>query len=214
MYGAAFSLTVPRSVPAEFSYGQCLSRFQSPAVHSPAVSPSAQVISPPQRQPQSLPSTPRMSLSTQGSLPKPHNTRVGSISTTSSTSSSLRTSVLTSSTDFNAILSTQPKVSQTISSSPSSFMTPMQPMATSIPSTTTSTASAPNYNISLPLAQPLQPRAPQLPPSLTPQPSSFVPPGMNTLLTPSQPAKPQWPSGNTTTKTLSKADWGDFDPLA
>lgn len=166
-------------------------------------------MSPPQKQSLTLPSNTRLSLSNQSSLPKPHNPRSGSTSTAVS-SSSLRSSVLTPSPDFNAISSTPPKIAQS-TSSPSRFMAPMQPISSSIPSTTTQ---APNYNIFLSPAQLQRPVAPQLTPSLAPQPPSFVPPGMNTLLTPSQPAKPQWPTGNNTTKTLSKADWGDFDPLA
>lgn len=68
--------------------------------------------------------------------------------------------------------------------------------------------SGPNYNISLPPAQPLTSASPP-PPLFASQMS------MSGLLAPSRPAQPQWPAtASSGTKQLSKDDWGDFDPLA
>ncbi|KAI0340500.1 kinase-like protein [Trametopsis cervina] len=85
-----------------------------------------------------------------------------------------------------------------------------------------STIPAPNYNISLPptpAVQPslMQPLAPAMPlmsamPAISPQPV-FQPASMSSILAPSKPAQPSW-STNGASKTLSKDDWGDFDPLS
>ncbi|CDO70745.1 hypothetical protein BN946_scf184798.g60 [Trametes cinnabarina] len=68
----------------------------------------------------------------------------------------------------------------------------------------------PNYNITLPPAQPMRPTSTASPPL----PFFAAQMSMNSVLAPSKPAQPQWPGSTNSAKQLSKDDWGDFDPLA
>ncbi|EJF65710.1 other/SCY1 protein kinase [Dichomitus squalens LYAD-421 SS1] len=112
-------------------------------------------------------------------------------------------------------------------SSPFSTTSSMQPMQPSFPTLTPASVGSqtnsfstitqapsfvapvgPNYNITLPPAQPSTSTSPP-PPFFASQMS------MNSVLAPSKPAQPQWPgTTGSSTKQLSKDDWGDFDPLA
>ena len=94
---------------------------------------------------------------------------------------------------------------------------------TALPRTSLSAVPAPNYNISLSATPTMQtppmqaasfaPAMPMMPamPAISPQPA-FAPAPMSNILTPSKPAQPNWSNG--ASKTLSKDDWGDFDPLS
>ncbi|KAI0670456.1 kinase-like protein [Trametes maxima] len=89
------------------------------------------------------------------------------------------------------------------------------------PSPATASAAAPKPLSSTPSIAPSQPAFSAAAP-LQPTTSASSPPppffaaqmSMNSVLAPSKPAQPQWPGAGGTTKTLSKDDWGDFDPLA
>jgi len=123
------------------------------------------------------------------------------------------------STSFDAASSAQPVLPMT--SSPSQYpqqktalSMPMIPQTqrTAPPATVTPPAQqwqAPNYNISLDRSAP---SAPLFASQHTPTQFSS-PHTMSNVLLPSKPAQPQWP-GIQQSKQLSKADWGDFDPLA
>ncbi|EKM55637.1 uncharacterized protein PHACADRAFT_95292 [Phanerochaete carnosa HHB-10118-sp] len=105
--------------------------------------------------------------------------------------------------------------------STSSPLAPQVPAQLLQPSQTISAqANGPNYNISLPPA-PFVPSAPMVPNAplqpvmpLVSSPPLFAAPSVGGVLTPSRPTQPAWSGNNTGPKQLSKADWGDFDPLA
>ncbi|THH10987.1 hypothetical protein EW146_g8196 [Bondarzewia mesenterica] len=210
---------------------------ETPRVASPAVALAVPAIVPLQQLTRSLPSSPRTSSNaiTNGvtsRLPAPHSGGRG-----------LGAKPI-SATSFNSAAFTSTSTSRPPRSSfspTSSIMQPMRPTNTggsSHPSQDQN-AATPNYNINLsemtgnaPLrpsfssfvsTQSIQPSQPQAPnynisfPTMSPSaPAMSSPPllrpGMGDLLTPSKPAQPSW--STTTTKQLSKDDWGDFDPLA
>jgi SCY1-like protein 2 len=115
------------------------------------------------------------------------------------------------------------------------------PLASQAPSRpSTSNAPAPNYNISFnhtpvmsaqPPVMQTTPLAPAMPamssmssmssmPSMSTIPlmsattaQPLAPASMGSILAPSKPTQPTW-SANGNSKTLSKDDWGDFDPLS
>ncbi|KAI0781099.1 kinase-like protein [Trametes elegans] len=176
--------------------------FSSPPPPQPQRTSSFQ-IAPMQPQTQSLPSSPKI----QSSL-NPHATRSSLSRTPGLGAQRIPSSSLTSS------------IFPPDSSPAPSFAAPPKPQspATSFSQPASAFASlgapnpppAPNYNITLPQAQPLQPTT-----STSPPPPFFAAQmSMNSVLAPSKPAQPQWPGAAGTTKQLSKDDWGDFDPLA
>ncbi|KAI0703573.1 other/SCY1 protein kinase [Cytidiella melzeri] len=186
--------------------------FSSQESAQPATSPSlsAQMPSSPPTSP------PPTTVSRPATLPNPSR-GLGAIPTTQTSFNSFSTPPMSR----PSLASQTPRTSMTTSS-------PLVPQA--LPRTSTSTASAPNYNINLsttPVVQApvmqftsLAPAVPALPtmstmstmPAMAPQPP-FAPPSMGSILAPSKPAQPSW-SANGTSKTLSKDDWGDFDPLS
>ncbi|RPD65977.1 other/SCY1 protein kinase [Lentinus tigrinus ALCF2SS1-7] len=197
----------------------------TPAVQTPALSPP--IPPQPQRatstftahtQTQSLPSSPKISSSL-----NPHASRspLGRPGPGLGAARVLSTSFNTSA--FPMESSPSPTLgSGLMASTPSmGLMQPSFPTLT--PSSTASQApafnaapaapSGPNYNITLPLAQPMQPMQPTT--SASPPPPFFASQlSMGGMLAPSKPAQPQWPGTTGGPKQLSKDDWGDFDPLA
>lgn len=196
--------------------------LQTPAATSPANSPPPVAFQPPpQSVTQSLPSSPKLSVSSLGSVSRGRT----------------NTGFASGSTSYN--LSTQKPAPQTRPSFPpqqrSSLSQTQSPIVPAAPMAAPMVPnSGPNYSISLPQAAPMQPLQPSfsalppMQPSFTTQsmapsnpptfssPSLMAPtmaPAMSSVLTPSRPPQPAWPT-NGGSKVLSKDDWGDFDPLA
>lgn len=196
---------------------------QTPGATSPANSPPPVAFQPPpQSVTQSLPSSPKHSTSSLGSVSRGRT----------------NTGFASGSTSYN--LSTQKPAPQTRPSFPpqqrSSLSSTIVPQTQSpiVPAAPMVPSSGPNYNISLSQAAPMQPlqpsfsalppmqpsfttqtMAPSNPPTFSSPPlmAPMMAPAMSSVLTPSRPPQPAWPA-NGGSKALSKDDWGDFDPLA
>lgn len=134
-------------------------------------------------------------------------------------SSSYSTASSPAKPNYNISLSTSSPApsppSAPILPAPPSFSSPppLQPSQPSRPS-----YGSPNYSISLSSTPQAPTGGSTVPPPLfaTPMVATPTPPTMGMgmgggILQPSKPAQPTWGSGS---KQLSKADWGDFDPLA
>ena len=206
-----------------------LTKFpQTPAVaQTPALSPPP-IPPQPQRstsaftahtQTQSLPSSPKISSSLNPHASRSTLGRPGpGLGATRVPSTSFNTSAFT--LDSSPSPSTAPR--PTMASAPSTgFMQPtfsaLAPSHSAPQGPSFNAAPAgPNYNITLPPAQPMQPMQPMQPTtSASPPPPFFASQmSMGGMLAPSKPAQPQWPGSTGGPKQLSKDDWGDFDPLA
>ncbi|GBE82382.1 other/SCY1 protein kinase [Sparassis latifolia] len=197
---------------------------ETPAMESLAIPP----LPPPPLQPQtqSLPSSPKVSNNGVHATPaRPAFSRpypgLGAtpIPSTSFNHATFASSPTVSATAMSTPTRSTPTMSTPTTSAPgmsmtsmltpsmSSFSRPSLSSATphrSFPAATPTQAPAPNYNISLP-------PAPNLP--IMSSPLVATPPQMGNVLVPSKPSQPSWSSVGTT-KQLSQADWGDFDPLA
>ncbi|KAH9854071.1 kinase-like protein [Lenzites betulinus] len=189
-----------------FTGGSTTPALQSPTLSPPPAPPVQRAtsfpVAPIQPQPQSLPSSPKIS-----SMLNPHAPRLSASRTTTGLgatrlpSNSFNTSIFPPSPSPGFAAAPTPQVSTPV-------MAPAPSTFSSFAST--HTPPAPNYNITLPQATPMQPMQ-----SASPPPPFFAAQmSMNSVLAPSKPAQPQWPGTAGTTKQLSKDDWGDFDPLA
>lgn len=196
--------------------GSASAKLQSPTTTTTIMTPSTNMNTSPPPAPILQPNRPsfqaRPSKLGTSSLSLSTNTRA-STSRTASNPSSLSTQP--AKPNYNLTLSSTPMASTTSSapmfSAPQSFGSPMAPSQPSYAS--------PNYNLGSSLTMSTQT------PNLMPTNSSMFStpliastpalPSMSMgggLLTPSKPAQPTWGGGGQ--KQLSKADWGDFDPLA
>ncbi|KAF7796885.1 hypothetical protein EIP86_008070 [Pleurotus ostreatoroseus] len=199
-------------------------------VNKPVSSPIAPAtIPPPQQQTISLPSSPMAATSSSHySRPSPSTRSIRGLGATPISSTSFNSTAFSPPLQARPSLSTPARsslsnstrlVPQTSQRPPAMQAQPIQPQA----------PSAPNYNIALPPAPMMStapmasmaPMAPSIPnASMAPMASSMpaaAPPlfaaNMGGILAPSKPTQPSWPT-NGAGKQLSKADWGDFDPLA
>ncbi|KAH9901229.1 kinase-like protein [Cubamyces lactineus] len=182
----------------------------TPAVQSPALSPPvAQQASRPnaftmpsmQPQTQSLPSSPKVSSALNPNANRPSLSRP-------SQGPGLGATRVPSNSFNSTMFPPDPRPAFAGASPPLSATPVMGATQRSFSSFAPANA-PPNYNITLPPAQPVPPAS-----SASPPPPFFAAQlSMNSVLAPSKPAQPQW-TGTHTTKQLSKDDWGDFDPLA
>ncbi|KAL1947967.1 hypothetical protein VTO73DRAFT_13691 [Trametes versicolor] len=198
-----------------FTSGPTSPAAQSPSFSPPPTAPQTQraPFPPPiPAQPQSLPSSPKISSALNPTASRP------SLASRNASGLGLGATRVTPSS-FNASIF-PPDPAPSFGAPPRAqvstpVMAPSQPTFSSFAATSTPPApaaynAAPNYNITLPTSPPLQPTT-----SASPPPPFFAAQmSMNSVLAPSKPAQPQWPGTTGTTKQLSKDDWGDFDPLA
>ncbi|KAI0807175.1 other/SCY1 protein kinase [Fomes fomentarius] len=193
-----------------FSSGTSASPVQSPALSPPIppIAPQTQrtISFAAHQQTQSLPSSPKVS-----SALNPHAAR-SSLSRPGPGLGATRIS----STSFN------PSVFSSSSPAPAPMAPPIAPMQPTLSAFNAApqapsynTGPAPNYNITLPSAQPVPSMQPLQPTtSASPPPFFASQMSMGSVLAPSKPAQPQWSGSSGAPKQLSKDEWGDFDPLA
>ncbi|EAU88393.1 other/SCY1 protein kinase [Coprinopsis cinerea okayama7 len=188
--------------------GDQTAKHQTPTVSSSFSSPSLQtppVITPSLSPPQQ-PSRPNFQ-------PRPSKLGTSQPASRLSSSSFGSTASTSSKPNYNITLSTAPITTAT----PSASSLPPAPGFSSPAASSQPSYAAPNYNINL--GSSLTTQAPSIQPSVfsTPlvasTPAAPISMGIGgNILTPSKPAQPAWGAGGQ--KQLSKADWGDFDPLA
>lgn len=217
------SVCVPFSdSPPDHSLNYC----QTPPLQSPTISPPPAPFQQ-QQNTQSLPSSPKHTVSSLGLASRARN-NTGFAPSPASTSYNLSTQ--------KSPIQSRPTFppQQRSSLSTSVPLVPQAPNTTYSASMITTPSAAPNYNISLPPAAPMPSLATQAMHPMQPLfASSVAAPfnaptfssaplmpsgpamgmGMGSALTPSRPPQPTWPT-NSGANPLSKTDWSDFDPLA
>ncbi|OSD01672.1 kinase-like protein [Trametes coccinea BRFM310] len=170
----------------------------SPPVPQQAQRPSPFVMSPiqqqQQNQSQSLPSSPKISSALNPNASRPSMSRP---------TQGLGATRVPSNSFNNSMFPSDP------APKPLSAIPVMGGQSSYSPAAHATAPSAPNYNITLPPAQPMPPAS-----TASPPPFFAAQMSMNSVLAPSKPAQPQWTGNTNSTKQLSKDDWGDFDPLA